>query len=62
MDGQRFSYIERLREDPTIPEIFGMESVVGDVPDPLDSGMMLAIVVGLGIALKPTERPETTNQ
>jgi hypothetical protein len=29
-DGRRFSHIERLREDPTIPEIFGMESVVGD--------------------------------
>ena len=29
-DGRRFSHIERLREDPTIPELFGMESVVGD--------------------------------
>jgi hypothetical protein len=29
-DGRRFSHIERMREDPTIPEIFGMESVVGD--------------------------------
>jgi hypothetical protein len=29
-DERRFSHIERLREDPTIPEIFGMESVVGD--------------------------------
>ena len=29
-DGRRFSPIERLREDPTIPELFGMESVVGD--------------------------------
>lgn len=29
-DGRRFSHIERLREDPTIPEIFGMESVVSD--------------------------------
>ena len=30
-DGRRFSHIERLREDPTIPEIFGMESVVGEI-------------------------------
>jgi hypothetical protein len=29
-DGRRFSHVERLREDPTIPEIFGMESVVSD--------------------------------
>jgi hypothetical protein len=29
-DGRRFSHIERLREDPTIPELFGMESVVSD--------------------------------
>lgn len=29
-DGRRFSHIERLREDPTIPQLFGMESVVGD--------------------------------
>ena len=29
-DGRRFSHIERLREDPAIPEIFGMESVIGD--------------------------------
>jgi hypothetical protein len=29
-DGRRFSHIERLREDPAIPEIFGLESVVGD--------------------------------
>lgn len=29
-DGRRFSHIERMREDPTIPEVFGMESVVGD--------------------------------
>ncbi len=29
-DGRRFSYTERLREDPTIPEIFGMESLVSD--------------------------------
>jgi hypothetical protein len=29
-DGRRFSHIERLREDPTVPELFGMEAVVGD--------------------------------
>lgn len=29
-DGRRFSHIERLREYPTIPELFGMESVVSD--------------------------------
>ena len=29
-EGKRFSHIERLREDPTIPELFGMESVVSD--------------------------------
>jgi hypothetical protein len=29
-DGRRFSHIERMREDPTIPELFGMEAVVGD--------------------------------
>ncbi len=29
-DGRRFSHVERLREDPTIPQIFGMESVVSD--------------------------------
>jgi len=29
-DGRRFSHIERLREDPTIPELIGMESVVSD--------------------------------
>lgn len=28
-DGRRFTHIERMREDPTIPEIFGMEAVVG---------------------------------
>jgi len=27
-DGRRFSHIERMREDPTIPEIFGLEAVV----------------------------------
>ena len=31
-DGRRFSPIERLREAPTIPEIFGLEAVVGDDP------------------------------
>jgi hypothetical protein len=29
-DGRRFSPIERRREDPTIPELFGREAVVGD--------------------------------
>jgi len=29
-DGRRISHVECLREDPTIPELFGMESVVGD--------------------------------
>jgi hypothetical protein len=29
-DGRRFSHIERLREDPAIPELFGLESVVSD--------------------------------
>ena len=29
-DGNRFSHIERLQEDPTIPELFEIESVVGD--------------------------------
>ncbi len=29
-DGRRLSHIERLREDPTIPEIFGMAAVIGD--------------------------------
>jgi hypothetical protein len=29
-DGRRFSHIERMREDPTIPEIFGMDTVVND--------------------------------
>jgi len=28
-DGQRFSHIERLREDLTIPELFGMDLVFG---------------------------------
>jgi len=30
VDGRRFSHVERLREDPTVPELFGMESVVSD--------------------------------
>lgn len=29
-EGKRFSHIERLREDPTIPELFGLKSVVSD--------------------------------
>jgi len=29
-DGRRFSRVERLREDPIFPELFGMEEVVGD--------------------------------
>ena len=29
-DGRRFSPIERMREDPTIPDLFGIEAVVGD--------------------------------
>jgi hypothetical protein len=29
-DGRRLSHIERLWEDPTIPELFGMEAVVSD--------------------------------
>jgi len=29
-DGRSFSHVERLREDPTIPEIFGMLAVVCD--------------------------------
>lgn len=29
-EGKRFAHIERLREDPTIPELFGLESVVSD--------------------------------
>jgi hypothetical protein len=29
-DGRRFSHIERLREDPAVPELFGLESVVSD--------------------------------
>jgi hypothetical protein len=29
-EGSRCSHIERMRKDPTTPEIFGMELVVGD--------------------------------
>ena len=29
-DGRHFSHGERLREYPTIPELFGMDAVVGD--------------------------------
>lgn len=29
-EGKRFSHVERLREDPAIPELFGLESVVSD--------------------------------
>jgi hypothetical protein len=28
-DGRRFTHVERLREDPTLNELFGMESTVG---------------------------------
>ena len=30
VDGRRFAHVERLREDPTVTELFGMKSVVGD--------------------------------
>ncbi|HEY4302595.1 MAG TPA: IS1380 family transposase [Candidatus Didemnitutus sp.] len=30
VDGRRFSHVERLREDPTVTELFGLKSVVGD--------------------------------
>jgi hypothetical protein len=30
VDGRRFAHVERLREDPTLTELFGMKSVVGD--------------------------------
>jgi hypothetical protein len=30
VDGRRFSHVERLREDPTVTELFGLRSVVGD--------------------------------
>ncbi|HEY9171711.1 MAG TPA: hypothetical protein VI136_05445, partial [Verrucomicrobiae bacterium] len=29
-DGRRFAHVQRLREDPTLNEIFGLEGVVGD--------------------------------
>jgi hypothetical protein len=29
-DGSRFVHVERLRQDPTLPEIMGMESIVSD--------------------------------
>jgi hypothetical protein len=29
-DGRRFAHVQRLREDPTLNELFGLESVVGD--------------------------------
>jgi hypothetical protein len=30
VDGRRFAHVERLREDPTVTTLFGMQSVVGD--------------------------------
>jgi hypothetical protein len=30
VDGRRFAHVERLREDPTVTELFGLQSVVGD--------------------------------
>ena len=30
VDGRRFAHVERLREDPTVTELFGLRSVVGD--------------------------------
>ena len=30
VDGRRFAHVERLREDPTVRELFGLKSVVGD--------------------------------
>ena len=30
VDGRRFAHVERLREDPTVAELFGLRSVVGD--------------------------------
>ncbi len=30
VDGRRFAHVERLREDPTLTELFGLQSVVGD--------------------------------
>lgn len=29
-EGKRFAHIERLREDPAVPELFGLEAVVSD--------------------------------
>jgi hypothetical protein len=29
-DGRRFAHVQRLREDPTLQELFGLEGVVGD--------------------------------
>ena len=29
-DGDRFNHVNRLRYDPTIPELFGVNKVVGD--------------------------------
>ena len=30
IDGRRFAHVQRLREDPSVTELFGMKSVVGD--------------------------------
>ena len=30
VDGRRFAHVERLREDPTVTELFGLRSVVGE--------------------------------
>lgn len=30
VDGRRFAHVERLREDPTVTELFGLRGVVGD--------------------------------
>jgi hypothetical protein len=30
VDGRRFAHVERLREDPTVTELFGLHGVVGD--------------------------------
>ncbi|MBA3850451.1 MAG: hypothetical protein C0502_10735 [Opitutus sp.] len=30
-DGRRFSHLAWVREEPTIPDLFGLETVVGDV-------------------------------
>jgi hypothetical protein len=29
-DGRRFAHVQRLREDPTLYELFGLESMVSD--------------------------------